>query len=65
MLTGYTVRFGVRFDVLAPQPAASDPIAFRMLRYVLLNPVRDGLVVDPWCWPWSTLRDLENLSQPV
>lgn len=58
VLSAFTARFGVRFDLLPPQPAHSRAIALRMVRYVLLNPVREGLVDDPWSWPWSTLRDL-------
>lgn len=29
----------------------------RNIRYVILNPVRAGLVDDPLSWPWSTHRD--------
>jgi hypothetical protein len=58
VLAAFAARFGVRFDVLPAQPAASEAIAMRMLRYVFFNPVREGLVDDPWMWRWSTLRDL-------
>ncbi len=30
----------------------------RVVRYLALNPSRDGLVDDPLCWPWSTHRDV-------
>jgi hypothetical protein len=33
-------------------------ILARSVRYIVLNAFRDGWVLDPWCWPWSTLRDL-------
>jgi hypothetical protein len=33
-------------------------ILLRAIRYVFINPVRDGRVADPWAWPWSTLREL-------
>lgn len=65
ILAAFTVRFGVRFDVLEPQPAASMAIAARMVRYGVLNPVRAGLVDDPFAWPWSTLRDLVGACFPI
>jgi hypothetical protein len=58
VLTAFTGRFGVRFDVLPPEPAHSLAIAGRKVRYGLFNPVRRRLVGDPLLWPWSTLRDL-------
>lgn len=51
-------RFGCRWDVGDPRPATTREIIVRAIRYVLLDPVRDGLAADPWAWPWSTLRDL-------
>ena len=57
-LDGYTRKFGVRLDLADPEPANSVPIMFRQIRYGVFNPYRDGLVDDPWRWPWSTLRDL-------
>jgi hypothetical protein len=65
VLAGFTARFRVRFDVLPPQPANSMEIAHRAVRYVLLNPVNEGLVGDPWMWRWSTLRDLGGAAYPV
>lgn len=65
VLTNYSIRWGTRFDLLPAQPAMSHAIAFRMARYVLLNPVRDDLAEDPWAWPWSTLRDLGGTVHPV
>lgn len=65
VLAAFTTRFRVRFELLAPQPANSAEIAHRMIRYVLLNPVREGLVDDPWCWRWSTLRDLAGAAHPI
>jgi len=65
VLSACTALFGVRFDVLAPEPANSRDIAARTVRYGLLNPVRAGLVDDPWAWPWSTLRDLGGAAYPV
>ena len=64
-LTGFTRCFGVRFDLLEPQVANSPAIAARMIRYVFHNPLRSGDVGDPWCWTWSTLRDLAELTHPV
>lgn len=29
--------------------------------YHYVNPVNDGIVDDPWKWPWSTLRDVGGL----
>lgn len=65
ILTAFTARFGVRFDVLEPEVANSAAIAGRMIRYGLFNPVRAGLVDDPWRWPWSTLRDLGGVAFPI
>lgn len=65
ILASFTVRFGVRFDVLDPEPANSPAIAGRAIRYGLFNPVRGGLTDDPWEWPWSTLRDLVGAAVPV
>ena len=65
VFAAFTVRFGVRFDVLEPQPANSPEIAGRMMRYGFFNPLRDRLVEDPWAWPWSTLRDLGGAVYPV
>lgn len=65
VLAGFTTRFGVRFEHLPPQPAHSIEIARRMVRYVLLNPVSEGLVDDPWSWRWSTLRDLAGAVHPI
>ena len=58
VLSSFTVRFGVQFDVLEPQVASSPAIAGRMICYGFFNPVRAGLLDDPLAWPWSTLRDL-------
>ena len=33
-------------------------------RYVLLNPVRGGLVRDPAAWPWSSYRATMGLTRP-
>jgi hypothetical protein len=64
-LIGFTVRFGVRFDMLPPQPANSPAIAMRMARYILFNGVRSGHVDDPFELPWSTLRDLVGATYPI
>jgi len=52
-----------------PQPRA-EPIPDaahqrRTVRYVLLNPCRGGLVVDPLAWPLSLHRDLVGLGDPA
>ena len=65
LLAAFTVRYGVRFDVLPAQPAHSVEIARRMIRYGFVNPVRAGLVDDAWAWPWSTLRDLGAAAHPI
>ncbi len=64
-LSAFTVRFGVRFDLLPPEPANSPAITMRMIRYGFFNPVREGLVDDPWSWRFSTLRDLGGAAHPV
>lgn len=65
VLGAFTTRFGIRFEHLPPEPAHSIDIARRKVRYVLLNPVSEGLVDDPWAWRWSTLRDLAGAAHPV
>lgn len=65
ILSAYTALYGTRFDVLEPQAAMSTCIAGRMMRYGFFNPVRAGLVDDPFAWGWSTLRDLVGAAHPV
>lgn len=65
VLTGFTVRFGVKFEVLPPEVAHSREIAGRMIRYGFYNAVRAELADDPWCWTWSTLRDLGGATFPI
>ncbi|MEZ4447124.1 MAG: hypothetical protein R3B72_49050 [Polyangiaceae bacterium] len=64
-LSCFTRKFGTRFDLLPAEPANSPRIALRQIRYALFNPVRAGLVEDPWCWRWSTLRDLGGACFPI
>jgi hypothetical protein len=35
-----------------------------MMRYGFFNPVRAGLVDDPWAWGWSSLRELVGAAHP-
>jgi|GEM_PF-840715 len=65
VLAGFTAKFGVRFDVLDPEPGNSAAIVGRMIRYGVFNPVRARLVEDAWAWRWSTLRDLGGACHPV
>lgn len=65
VLAAFTTRFGIRFEHLPPEPAHSIEIARRKVRYVLLNPVSERLVDDPWAWRWSTLRDLGGAAHPI
>ena len=65
VLNGFTCRFGVRMDVLEPDRANSAAIAGRKMRYGFFNPVRAGLVDDPWRWTFSTLRDLGGAAYPL
>jgi hypothetical protein len=41
-----------------PSPIPDHKHLLRQIRYVHLNPCRDGLAPDPLCWPWSTHRGL-------
>lgn len=50
--------FGCAWDRGKSTPCTTTEILLRAIRYVLINPVRDGHVGDPWAWPWSTLREL-------
>lgn len=65
VLAAFAVRFHVRFDILAAQPAHTPAIAGRMIRYGYLNPVRAGLCADPFEWCWSTLRDAVAACAPI
>jgi len=65
VLTGATQRFGIRFDIAVFDHATTPQILGRMIRYGFYNPVRAGLVDDPWRWPWSSLRDLAACVFPV
>jgi len=64
VLAAFTARTGVRFDLREAEVAHSTEIAGRMMRYGFFNPVRAGLVDDPWRWRWSTLRDLGGAAHP-
>ncbi len=48
----------------APEHLSSWKHRRRSLRYVHLNPCRDGLAPDPLTWPFSTHRDFVGLSVP-
>jgi hypothetical protein len=49
----------LRFEPVPEARILCDvPHGSRDARYILLNPVRAGLVDDPLAWPWSTLRDV-------
>lgn len=50
-------RFGLKWDVTHETPSTTRKILTRTVGYIWLNPVRGGLVEDPFAWPWSTLRD--------
>ena len=58
-------RFGLRFDTNVTAWATTPDILARQIRYGFFNPVRAGLVDDPWAWPWSSLRDLGGACVPV
>jgi hypothetical protein len=47
------------------QIPADDIHARRLWRYVMLNPCRSNLAVDPLSWTWSTLRDIAGASFPI
>lgn len=47
-----------------PSNVSDDRHLRRTVRYLALNPVRDGLVTCPLGWTWSTHRDRCGLSWP-
>lgn len=51
-------RFGCSWNRADATPCTTREILVRAIRYAIINPVRAGLVTDPWAWPWSTLREL-------
>ena len=47
-------RYGHLFsDRFAAKPIESEETLAAVCRYVLLNPVRAGIVTVAWDWPWS------------
>jgi hypothetical protein len=50
--------------VEAPEILAGSKHFQRSVRYVHLNPCRDGLAADPLAWPFSTHRDAVGLALP-
>jgi hypothetical protein len=65
VLAAFTGVRGIAFDLCPPEPANTLAIAGRQLRYIFLNPVRAGLVDDPYCWAWSSLRELVGAAFPA
>ena len=65
VLNGFTARFGIRLEVEIGSVATTPRILGRQIRYAFYNPVRAGLVDDPWSWTWSTLRDLGDACYPI
>lgn len=65
VLGGLTRAFGIRMEVEAAERASTPKILGRQVRYGFYNPVRAGLVDNPWQWPWSTLRDLGGACYPI
>lgn len=49
----------------AVEPMSDESHERRMIRYILLNPCRGGLVADPLAWPLSLHRDLVGLGDPA
>jgi putative transposase len=41
-----------------------DEYFLQLLRYIMLNPVKAGLVNDPGAWRWSSYRATAGLSEP-
>jgi hypothetical protein len=59
VLSGFTRHLGRRRlwePVPLPSAIADRKHLLRTIRYVHLNPCREGLVRDPLQWPWSTHR---------
>jgi REP element-mobilizing transposase RayT len=50
--------------VEAPEILTSSKHFLRSVRYIHLNPCRDGLASDPLGWPFSTHRDAVGLALP-
>jgi REP element-mobilizing transposase RayT len=43
----------------------SDSYFREVSRYVVLNPVRAGMVADPADWPWSSYRATAGMESPL
>jgi hypothetical protein len=46
------------------QVVQRDSYLLSVCRYVVLNPVRSGLVRSPEDWPWSSYRSMVGLADP-
>jgi REP element-mobilizing transposase RayT len=64
----YNERWGRRGHLVERRyratPAADDAHAYRMLRYVALNPVEVDLVERPELWPYSSYAATAGLADP-
>ncbi len=60
VLGGFSRHVGLPLcwaPVAEPTPIPNLEHLRRTVRYIHMNPWREGLVTDPLCWPWSTHRD--------
>jgi hypothetical protein len=53
----------VRVETRA-EPVTRDSHFVETCRYIVLNPVRAGLCVDPGEWPWSSYRIHAGVEEP-
>jgi putative transposase len=49
----------------ASRLVANESHALEVQRYIALNPVRAGLVLDPEDWPWGSLPALLGRAEPA
>lgn len=60
VLSGFTRHVGLsRYWATVAEPTRVPNVQHlrRTVRYIHINPCREGLVSDPLSWPWSTHRD--------
>jgi hypothetical protein len=62
-------KFGIPMshweETPSPAPISNREHLIRTVRYIHLNPCRDGLAKDPLEWEWSTHRDALGFCHPI
>jgi len=66
IIAGLGRRCGQSWQPVPPAALVTDTAkTARVMRYVLLNPCREGIACDPLAWRWSTHRDVVGAAAPA